>query len=257
MVRNLLIFILLNTFNANGQSIDFYCNGQRHSYTFGAWYDDVQKCKGYTFYSLPTYKSNIASTDSTIIESIKQIIKVRSGDELYKKLELCSISIASDTSKCNIKYAFRYIFRIDSEFYHRFSLTFDSLGNLKSPHQFPDISKNEGSLNIIDYCNAINIAISNSEFKDACDKSRLIRSTPNKKTGEMETLLNISKINLSYNQTLNTWTWEVYSETSVPKKNHKKHHSSGNWTGKKITINAQTSNVINIENFNESKIVCY
>jgi len=258
MQKLILFFVFLTSFIAKGQDIDFYCEHQRHSYRYGVWLVPVQSCKGYKSYWTSTNINDIPSTDSIIIDSIKHQLKLRAGDKLYNKFELYSITIATDSNICNErKYSFRYIYRLDSVFYHRFSLTFNPSGNLISSHQFPNIKTNKNSLDIINYCTALYIALQNETFKEACDKSGLIISSPNKVSGEMEPLLNISRFNLNYNSTLNVWTWEVYSETSVQKKNWDKHHASGKWTGKKIIINAQTSEIIELSDFYESKIVCY
>lgn len=258
MSRTLIVYFLLGIFSVKGQSIDFYCDGQRHSYRYEVWTVPVQDCKGYRFFNPSTNINDIPFKDSIIINSIKQNLRLRAGNELYEKFEIYDITIAPDTNECNnMKYSIRYLFRLDSLFYHRFSLTFDPSGNLISSFQFPDISTNKNPLDIIHYCTALDIALNNISFKESCDKSGLSIQTPNKKTGEMETLLNISRFNLGYNLSLNVWTWEIYSETTIPKKNRKKNHASGKWTGKKVIINAQTSDIINIEDFYEYKIVCY
>ena len=258
-MKKLILFVaFLTSFIAKGQDLDFYCGNQRHSYSYGVWSVPVQSCKGYKSYWTSTNINDIPSKESTIIDSIMHNLKLRAGDELYHKLELYSITISADSNICNDrKYSFRFIYRLDSIFYHRFSLTFNLSGNLISSPQFPDFKTNKNSLDIIDYCTALDIALQNETFKKACNKSGLSVRTPNKISGKMEPLLNISKFNLNYNSTLNIWTWEVYSESSVAKKNWKKHHASGKWAGKKIIINAQTSEIIEISDFYESKIVCY
>lgn len=258
MKKIIIFFTLLTSYVAKGQDLDFYCGDQRHSYRYGVWSVPVQSCKGYKTYWTETNINDIPTKDSIIIDAIKQNLNLRAGNELYRKLELYSITIAADSNICNDrKYSLRFIYRLDSVFYHRFSLTFNSLGNLISSPQFPDIKTSKNSLEIIDYCSALHIALQNETFREACEKSGLSISTPNKISGKMEDLLNISKFNLNYDSTLNSWIWEVYSETSVPKKNWKKHHASGKWSGKKIIINAQTSEIIELSDFYESKIVCY
>lgn len=249
--RYLIYFCISLPFSSRGQTrVDFYCGEQRHSYRFSVWSVPVQQCKGNKLYTKSVNFNDIPDKDEVVIESIYKQIEKRAGKELYDQLELYSITITPKPKGCNdYKYSFRYILRIDSVFYDRFTLTFDSEGKLKTKPEFPDIETNKNASNIIDYCSAISIAMNNREFKNACEDSGWKISTPNLSSGEMEPLLNISSIDLEYNLEKNMWTWILKSETKQTK--------DKGLIGKVIAINAELGEIMQVTDYSESKTVCF
>ncbi len=251
MFKTIIYLSFLLPLNLLGQSsLDFYCGQQRHSYNFSVWSVPVQQCKGYKLYSKSVNFNDIPKKDKVIIDEVFTKIERRAGKGLFKNLELYSVTIAPGSKGCNdLKYSLRYKLRIDSVFYDRFTLTYNSEGQLKTRHEFPDIETNSNANNIIDYCSAISIAMKNPEFKKSCKESGWERSTPNLSNGEMEPLLNISNLDLEYHLEKNIWTWILKSETKQTKKN--------GWIGKVIAINAESGKVMEVTDYSELKIVCF
>jgi hypothetical protein len=252
-MKRLLIYVvlyLLLSMNMIAQSsLDFYCGEQRHSYDFPAWLVPVQQCDKNKLYSNSVNFGDIPQDDRKMIDLIYRQLEERGGTEFYKKLEFSSIDVSYNPEECNgYKYSFRIIYHLDSIFYDRFSLTFNSEGRLLTAHKFPDISSNPEAHKIISYCSAVERAMQNRKFNEACKKSDLSISRPNLETGEMEPLLNISNLDLEFYPEKNIWTWVLHSETRQLK--------DKSWVGSVIRINAETGEVIDVKDYNESKIVC-
>ena len=249
MKHSLILIILILPLRLFAQAdIDFYCGEQRHSYSLTPWYVPVQKCADHKLYSKSVNFKKIPRNDRKIIDSIYKQLEARGGKKLFRKLDFETISISQNDQDCNgFKYSFRIRYRLNGKFYQRITLTFDKNGQLLTPNKFPDITSNPNANEIIDICSAIDMAMGNLEFHEACEKSEVTTSTPNRRTGEQETLLNISRINLEYFPNENIWTWVLHSETRQVK--------GKGWIGSVITINAETGKVLKVDDFKEYKIV--
>lgn len=249
MKLSLTLIILILPLGLFAQAdIDFYCGEQRHSYNLSPWYVPVQKCNSHKLYSKSVNFNKIPSNDQKVIGSIYEQLKARGGKKVFRKLHFESISIAENDADCNrFKYSFRIRYRLNRKFYQRITLTFDKNGQLLTPNKFPDITSNPNANEIIDICSAIDIAMGNLEFYEACEKSEVTTSTPNRRTGKQETLLNISRINLEYFPDENIWTWVLHSETRQIKEE--------GWIGSVITVNAESGKVLKVEEYSEWKII--
>lgn len=267
MTKGLTIIVILTLamLRVYGQlktvgSIDFYCNGQLFSIDYGVWNDPIQGCDKfkYDFYTNTVNFNDIPQQDSVVIERIKQSIKIRGGQEFYDRLILRNLTIAHRPKKCDQrKYTLRFIFPIDTVFYHLFSLTYDEEGNLISAQQFPDNSTNKKILNFIDYCTAIDIALQDTTFKKAYDNPGHTRSRKNEKTGEYEKIGNLPEMELAYDQDSNSWIWRLYTETVFDGDKGDMSCVTGTWTGQKIIINAHDSSIMSVEDYKEFKTVTY
>ena len=150
--------------------IDFSCNGQLFSIDYGVWSDPIQSCDkfNYDFYSNTVNFKDIPSSDSLVIEKIKFSLKERGGQEFYTRLILQNVIISKRPKKCEgRKYTLRFIFPIDTVFYYRFSVTYDIDGNLLTDQKFPDYATNKNILTFINYCQAIELATSDTTFNRA------------------------------------------------------------------------------------------
>jgi hypothetical protein len=238
--------------------IDFSCNGQLFSIDYGVWIDPIQSCDkfNYDFYSNTVNFKDIPSTDSLVIEKIKFSLKERGGQDFYSRLILQSVIISKRPKKCEgRKYTLRYIFPLDTIFYHRFSLTYDIDGNLLSDHKFPDYATNKNILTFINYCQAIELAISDTTFNKAYNHPGHVRSRKDEKTGEWIKIGDLPKMELGYDKGSNVWTWALYTETVFDGEKGDQRCVTGTWTGKKITINAQDSTIMKVEDYKEFKTV--
>lgn len=249
MKQSLILIILILPLGLFAQAdIDFYCGEQRHSYSLPTWYVPVQKCNSHKLYSKSVNFKKIPSNDRMVIDSIYEELKTRGGKKFFRKLDFETISISQNDQDCNgFKYSFRISYRLNRNFFQRFTLTFDKNGQLLTTNKFPNILSNPNAHNIISICSAIDIAMENREFYEALENSEFSTSISNRRTGEQETLLNISRINLEYFPNENIWTWVLHSETRQVK--------GKGWIGSVITINAETGKVLKVDDFKEYKII--
>lgn len=243
-----------------GGSIDFYCNGQLFSIDYGVWIDPIQNCdkSNYKMYfNIENFK-DIPPQDTTVIEKIKISIKQRAGLELYNRLILQNVIVSKRPKKCQgQKYTLRYIMPLDTVFYYRFSLTYDIHGNLLSDPKFPDVKTNTNILSYINYCQAIQLALSDSVFRKAYHHPGHLRSKKDLRTGKWENIGELSKIELGYDKSRNVWIWQLFTETVFDGDKNDLRCVTGNWVGKKIIINAQNSTIIQVEDYKEFKTVTY
>jgi hypothetical protein len=262
----ILVVCSLSTLKGFGQintldPVYFYCNGQLYSTDYGAWSDPIQSCDkyNYRFYSNDENFNDIPFNDSIAIEKIKIALMNRSGKDFYNRLILQNVIISNAPQKCEgRKYTLRYIFPLDTVFYYRFSLTYDIKGKLLSEHKFPDVQTNKSLLTFIDYCKAIEIALLDTTFKKAYEVSRTETSITNETTGKKEIIGKLSRIELVYDKQKNIWTWQIFTETVFDGVRNKKQGClTGYWTGKKIILNAHSSEILSITDFKEFKSVMY
>jgi hypothetical protein len=137
-------------------------------------------------------------------------------------------------------------------------LTYDIKGKLLSEHKLPNAQTNKNFLAFIDYCKAIEIALLDTTFKKAYEKSHTETSIINETTGKKEIVGKLSKIELVYEKQKNIWTWQLFTEPIFDGDKSKKQGClTGTWTGKKITINAHSSEILSIKDFKEFKSVMY
>jgi hypothetical protein len=258
--------ISLSTLKGFGQintlePVYFYCNGQLYSTDYGTWSDPIQSCDkyNYRFYSNDENFNDIPFNDSIVIDKIKITVMNRSGKDFYNRLILENVIISNAPQKCEgRKYTLRYIFSLDTVFYYRFSLTYNTKGKLMSEHKFPDVQTNKNFLTIIDYCKAIEIAFLDTTFKKAYENSHTQTSRINETTRKKEILGKLSRIELAYDKQKSIWTWQIFTETVFDgDSNKKKGCLTGYWSGKKITINAHSSEILSITDFKEFKSVMY
>ena len=249
MKLSLILIILISPLRLFAQAdIDFYCGEQRHSYDLSAWHVPAQTCGGHKLYSKGVNFNKIPSNHQRVIDSIYEQLKARGGKKFFRNLDFETITIADNDAACNsLKYSFRIKYRLNKKFYQRLTMSFDTTGRLLTSNEFPDINSNPNARNIISICSAIDIAMDNSDFYQACEKSGLKINLPNSKTGEQETLLNISSVNLKYFPDDNIWTWVFHSESRQIK--------NKGWVGSIIRIHAETGVVLKVEDYTESKII--
>lgn len=267
MKQRLILIAIISTISQNGIAqirtvgpFYFSCNDQLFSIDFGAWTDPIQYCDkfNYDFYSNTENFDKIPSQDSLIIDKIKYSIKARGGKEFYNRLVLQDIIISKRPKKCEgRKYTLRFIFPLDTIFYYRFSLTYNIEGNLISDPMFPDVSSNLNILSFINYCQAIEIALSDSIFKKSYINSGLIKSIEDERTGEQLILGDLALMSLCYDKKLNCWTWELFTESVFEGDKGDTRCLTGTWIGKKITINAHDKTILNVEDYKEFKSVTY
>lgn len=117
--------------------------------------------------------SKIQKYADFILKKSEDYIKQRAGSRFLEKLVFQDImviyhdySIIPDyydriynLDSCGkISYWLTYKYFSDTSIEYLFGIEFDSEGNRISEHKFPDISKNENFMNIIELCNAIDIS---------------------------------------------------------------------------------------------------
>lgn len=260
MNYRLLILLLLCSIKIYGQDIEFYCNNKLYSIDLWMWTDPIQNCDDYRydFYTDSVNFNEIPNNDKFIIDKTKESIIKRGGIDFYNILVLKYVIIAERPQKCdNRKYTLRYILPLDSVFYYRFSMTYDKDANLISDYQFPDYSSNKDIIKIIDYCKAIEIALSDSTFNKTYFNSTISRTRKNEKTGEQIKIELLPNIELVYDRINNIWTWHLYTETEFDGEVGDKSCLTGTWTGKKIIINAHNSDIMSVDDYKEYKSVTY
>lgn len=259
-MRIIYIVLLIHIINIStySQEMDFRCDNKLFSVRYETWIDPIQICddKKHIFYFDVTDLNEIPRSDLKIINKTRQSLIERGGEKFYNKLILKSIIVSERPNKCDgRKYTLRYIFPLDSVFYYRFSMTYDREGNLLSNYLFPDFSRNENILNIIDKCTAISIALANPIFRDAYNNSEQTVSRQIDGTNEWEILGSISNMKLVFDNHKNIWAWKLFSETNFEGETENESCKSGSWLGKVIEINAHDSTIISVDDYREYKSV--
>lgn len=240
--------------------IEFSCNGQLFSIDYDFWVEPIQRCDkfNYDFYSNTENFKDIPFTDSLVIEKIKLSLRKRGGQEFYDRLILENVIISKRPQKCEgRKYTLRYIFPLDSLYYYHFSVTYDIDGNLLSEQKFPDYATNKNILTFINYCQAIELATSDTIFNKAYTNPGHERLRIDDEKGVWQKIGDLPKMELGYDISSNTWTWTLYSETVFEGEIGDQHCVSGTWTGKKIIINAQDNTIMKVEDYKQFKSVSY
>ena len=111
-----------------------------------------------------------------------QTIDFKKSRQLKKERGFTSKKLADK----RVKYAFQYYFVIQDSMRYYLSTVYDKDGNLISEHQLPDIAKNETWDNIIDVCQAKQVAETDEKYK-----------------GKLE------GITLQFSAEYNSFVWEV------------------------------------------------
>lgn len=254
---SIIIPTILGQIKTNGP-INFICNGKYFSINSEKWIDSIQTCNGnkYDIYDNSNNFIEIPQIDFSIIEKIKISIKERSGSDFYCRLILENVLIAKRPKKCDERnYTLRYILPIDSVYFYRFSLTYDSKGTLVSKQMFPDSSETNNMIPTIHYCQAIEKALKDSIFYKAYFYSGDMRSMIDAKSGEWIKISNIPKIELCFDIDNNIWTWIIYTDTKFHELKIEQVSTIEVNSGKKITINAENNKIIKIEDYFQKKIV--
>lgn len=204
--------------------LDIFCNGNPFRYHNGGTghfapivhcpyveYSDSSKIPSFVIDQNDKYLTDRMGKDffeKRVIFRNYIVIEPARFDELrkqkgYLNLEMCD---------SKVKYAFEYYIVIDRDINFYFTTVYDSVGNLLSSHQTPNVAQNKHYDVVIDVCKAKQIADSNQHFK-----------------GE------VKDISLEYEDAINSFVW-VAEKPHVIK--------GGNFTGRFIVINAQTGKIV-------------
>ncbi|MDP1744552.1 MAG: hypothetical protein Q8L90_03180 [Bacteroidota bacterium] len=237
----LTIILISCSFVLLGQKSSLICNGRQYEQYSGAWFDQGQNCKN------EYYDSNrlidLPSKDTSVINKIKEQLTIRAGKDFYRQFDLIAIIISKPSIKCNnIKYTFRYIYKVDTTFCYRFSLTYDKEGNLIGNNAFPSVKENSDFFKLSSACNSIDNLTTDTSFT-----SFYMKFKNNFKDA-------IDKVLLDYDTKSEKLVYKIYGITLAESKDFES-GLMGSWNGKLVVIDAQTGEKIRTENYKEYKRV--
>jgi hypothetical protein len=231
----LTIILISFSFVLFGQKSSLICSGRQYKQYSGAWFDQGQNCKNEYYGS--SRQIDLPSKDTSVINKIKAQISNRAGADFYRQLDLMAVIISKTSKKCNnIKYTFRYVYKIDSTFCYRFSLTFDNEGNLIGNNAFPSIKENPDFYKLSSVCNSIENLTTDTSFTNF-----YVKFKNNFKYA-------IEKVVLDYDNESKIFVYKIYGTTLTENS-----LLGDKWNGKFVVVNAQTGEKIRIENYSEYK----
>ncbi|MES2140021.1 MAG: hypothetical protein V4511_09955 [Bacteroidota bacterium] len=221
------------------------CNGFKFEQYSGAWPAKIWDCRvRYYHYTLNNW-NKLHTKDTATVNKIKQQIFTRAGKEFHDQLELVDLIVSRQTPKCNnIKYTFRYVFKIDSTFRYRFSLDYDKEGNLIGDNAFPSINKNPGFYKLSSVCPSIDSLVNDTSFTNFYNKFK------------NDLRFAITKVQLDYDKESSSFVYKIYGITMY-EGDFRNGGGMGWWNGKLIIINAQTGRKIRTENYKEYKYTVF
>ncbi len=239
------------------KDIFFLCDTTYYRFDHPGYSDDISyyKKRSWNLYNKNSNIKDIGEQDKAKILEIEDKLQKRAGTEVYKKYNLQFVRISKNAKKSKgMKYALHYFFELDSTFYHHFVLIYDENGHLMSDYEFPETNGNE--MQIIDYCEAIAIAQTDSSFKTAYDSAEFTTYYEIPWNGDIVELGRLDKMQLGYDEKSNSWTWELFTKVKFDG-DYPEDTScvTGWWKGKKIIINAQSSEILSVEDYKVWKSV--
>ncbi|MGZ4055693.1 MAG: hypothetical protein ACXVPU_05185 [Bacteroidia bacterium] len=235
----LAIILVSFSFVLFGQRSLLICNDNKYQQYTGTWSDQGQTCRN-EFYN-SSRLTDLPKKDTAVITKIKEQILNRAGNDFYKHLDLKAIIISKTPKKCNnIKFTFRYIYKIDTTFCYRFSLTYDKGGNLIGNNAFPDIKENPDFYKVSSVCNSIDKLTTDTSFTNF-----YVKFKNNFKYA-------IEKVLLDYDTESKKFVYKIYG-TALAESTDFESGLMGSWNGKIVIIDAKTGLKIRTENYKEYK----
>ena len=241
MTLKSVLTILLFSFSSLlfSQQSRLMCNGFKYEQYPSAWSEKTMQYKYNNYCGRCLNELHIK--DTAIVNKILKQILNRAGKEFYNQLVLIDLIISRKPEKCNnIKFTFRYVFKIDTTFCYRISLNYDKEGNLVGDNAFPSISENPSFNRLLSVCNSIDSLVNDTSFTNFYKKFK------------NDFKFAIAKVLLDYDKESNNFVYKIYGITIAESSNFDSGFT-GNWNGKLIIINAKTGIKIRTENYEETK----